>query len=401
MTDVLLPPAQFCLAYQQQRCRSCQYLPSPYARQLQNKQKTVQQAFSHVTEVTYLPIVSSALFGFRNKAKMVVSGHWRAPILGVVDAQFNGVMLTDCPLYPEALRAAFAPLQCWISQQQLMPYHIVKRRGELKYILLTIDETYGHLMLRFVLRSTQAIPTIQAGLSSLQQMIPNLQVVSVNIQPLAAAIIEGNQEYVLSDTKVLTHWVNAIPLYCHPRSFFQTNTAVAAALYRQAQQWIAHYQPRQLWDLFCGVGGFALHAAQVMTGEVVGIEINADAIASAQQSAHQLELASRVHFRALAADEFALGSRHPDGIIVNPPRRGIGAALCHWINHGDCRWLIYSSCHMESLLQDLKSMPNLRPIQVRVFDMFAHTAHIEVLVLLERITSTDDCEGNEIVILDT
>ena len=145
-------------------------------------------------------------------------------------------------------------------------------------------------------------------------------------------------------------------------------------------------QPNQLWDLFCGVGGFALHAAQVMQGNVTGIEINADAINSAQRSAEQLGLSNRMRFRALTADDFAHTAidATPDCIIVNPPRRGIGAALCEFLNETTATQLIYSSCNPESLAQDLERLHQFKPIHARVFDMFPHTQHAEVLVWLKR-----------------
>ena len=38
----------------------------------------------------------------------------------------------------------------------------------------------------------------------------------------------------------------------------------------------------------------------------------------------------------------------------------------------------------ESLARDLALMPSLRPVEARVLDMFPHTSHYEVLVLLAR-----------------
>ncbi|MBD3822782.1 MAG: methyltransferase domain-containing protein [Thiotrichales bacterium] len=273
-----------------------------------------------------------------------------------------------------------------IQQLKLMPYDVIKRQGELKYVIVSMDEHTKALMCRFVLRSTQAIAKIQQYLPTLIEALPNLEVVSVNIQPLPAAIVEGEQEILLTKQKVLTHWLNGLPLYCHPRSFFQTNSQVAAQLYAQAQAWIVDSQPSQLWDLFCGVGGFALHAAQVMQGgQVTGIEINADAIESAQRSAQHLGLSDRLQFRALTADDFAhTATDAADCIIVNPPRRGIGAVLCQFLNESSASMLIYSSCNPESLAEDLKRLHQFKPIQARVFDMFPHTQHAEVLVLLVR-----------------
>ena len=75
--------------------------------------------------------------------------------------------------------------------------------------------------------------------------------------------------------------VNGMSLHLRPQSFFQTNTQIAQAMYAQGREWVGQVQPRTLWDLYCGVGGFALHAAQMMHGEVTGIEISAEAIRSA------------------------------------------------------------------------------------------------------------------------
>lgn len=376
-----------CGYYEQGICRSCTQLDLSYLQQCEQKQADVEAILSQFScDINWLPLVPSAIKGFRNKAKMVVSGHWQAPILGLLDRQFQAHDLVNCPLYPAELQSTFEPIRAWIQQVKLMPYDVIQRQGELKYVIVSIDEQTHALMCRFVLRSTQAIAAIQQHLPALMKAIPKLAVVSVNIQPLPAAIVEGEQEIVLTEQKVLTHWLNGLPLYCHPRSFFQTNSAVAAQLYAQAQTWIAESQPNQLWDLFCGVGGFALHAAQVMQGNVSGIEINADAINSAQRSAEQLGLSNRMRFRALTADDFAHTAidATPDCIIVNPPRRGIGAALCAFLNETTATQLIYSSCNPNSLAQDLERLHQFKPIHARVFDMFPHTQHAEVLVLLVR-----------------
>ena len=76
-------------------------------------------------------------------------------------------------------------------------------------------------------------------------------------------------------------------------------------MYAQGRDWVAQVQPRTLWDLYCGVGGFALHAAQVMHGEVTGIEISAEAIRSAQRTVAEQGFEG-VKFAAGDAAEFAV-----------------------------------------------------------------------------------------------
>ncbi len=374
----------FCSHYQMGVCRSCVTLPISYEQQLINKQSSVEQALAQFDSIHWLPIVASQPQAFRNKAKMVVSDHWQAPILGIIDRQFQPADLVDCPLYPEGLASAFEPIRNWIREYQLMPYDVQRRTGELKHLIISIDEHSAQLMLRIVLRSHTYVEKITQAIQSLQHSLPRLAVISINIQPLAAAIVEGEEEIVLTETSVLTMWLNDLPLYCQPRSFFQTNTPVAAALYRQAQTWIKKLQPNTLWDLFCGVGGFALHAAQVMKGQVTGIEINAQAIASAKRTANLLGL-TQLEFRSLSASDFALAQANaPDCIVINPPRRGIGTELCQFLNQSKTQWLIYSSCNPQSLAEDMAQMHHYQPIEAQVFDMFPHTHHAEVLVLMRR-----------------
>ena len=48
-------------------------------------------------------------------------------------------------------------------------------------------------MLRFVLRSETKLPLIQREFAGLLEKLPQLEVVSVNIQPQHAAILEGEK----------------------------------------------------------------------------------------------------------------------------------------------------------------------------------------------------------------
>ena len=378
-----------CAHFQAGRCRSCSLIEQPYVQQLAEKQAACVAALPSVAAAAWQAAYPSAEFGFRNKAKMVVSGSAAQPVLGIVDAAGQGVDLADCPLYPEAMQQAFAPIRAFISQLDLPPYAVAARRGELKFILLTLAEHSGELMLRFVLRSTRHLAALKVALPDLHAALPRLAVVSVNLQPVHQAVLEGEEEIILSSRSSLPMRLNGMDLHLRPRSFFQTNTAVAAALYRTAQAWVAELVPERatlsVWDLFCGVGGFALHLAPVVRGQVTGIEISAEAIASAQQTAAELGL-TQITFRALSADTFAQSAQAaPELVVVNPPRRGLGTELCAWLEQSSCRYVLYSSCNAQSLAQDLARMPSLMPQKAQLFDMFPHTTHGEVMVLLQRL----------------
>lgn len=369
-----------CHHFDAHRCRSCTLLELPRARQLSDKEA---HARSLVAAPVWLPTVAGAEAGFRNKAKMVVGGTVAAPTLGILDRDLAGVDLRDCGLHSDGLRAALDRIATWVSGAGLTPYDVRERSGELKHVLLT-ESPDGELLLRLVLRSTALEARIRSRLPALVEAVPSLRVVTINVQPDHKAVLEGEREIVLTSESTLPmRLATGITLRLGPRSFFQTNTAVAEALYDQARAWVRDLPDvRTVWDLYCGGGGFALHLAGPGR-EVLGVEVSADAVDAATSTA--AELGVHASFVAADATAYVLGQADvPDLVVVNPPRRGIGADLAGWLEASGVRHVVYSSCNAESLARDLALMPSLRPVEARVLDMFPHTTHYEVMVLLTR-----------------
>lgn len=368
-----------CDHFDAHRCRSCTLLEVPYARQLREKQEHVGALLP--AGIAWAEPVASPQEGFRNKAKMVVSGSISQPTLGILDRHQLGVDLRDCGLHLPGLQASLPVLAGFVTRAALTPYDVPSRRGELKHLIVT-ESPAGELMVRFVLRSEEPLARIRKHLPRLQAELPQLRVASVNFQPEHKAILEGDREVLLTGHETLTMTVNGLDLHLRPQSFFQTNTEVAAALYRQATAWIDDLAPTTVWDLYCGVGGFALHAAA--PGRLVtGIELSREAIASARLSAH--EAGVDAEFEPGDATAYALAHEQaPDLVIVNPPRRGIGPELSGWLDRSGAGHVLYSSCNADSLARDLAAMPSLTPTRGRLLDMFPNTDHYEVLVLLER-----------------
>ncbi|NUW62193.1 23S rRNA (uracil(747)-C(5))-methyltransferase RlmC [Cronobacter sakazakii] len=372
-----------CALYDAGRCRSCQWIEQPLDTQLAAKMTDLRTLLAGLPVGEWGAPVSGPELAFRNKAKMVVSGSVEKPLLGMLHRDGTPVDLTECPLYPASFYAVFAALKPFIARAGLTPYNVARKRGELKYLLLTQSTLDGGLMLRFVLRSKEKLEQLRAALPGLLAELPQLKVVTANIQPVHMAIMEGDEEIWLTQQQALAESFNGVPLWIRPQSFFQTNPTVASALYATARDWVRALPVNHMWDLFCGVGGFGLHCATPeMT--LTGIEIAPEAIASARASAQALGLRN-VHFQALDSTDFATGQQAvPDLVLVNPPRRGIGKALCEYLSHMAPRYIIYSSCNAQTMAKDIRELPGYRIARVQLFDMFPHTAHYEVLTLLVR-----------------
>lgn len=365
------------------QCRSCTLIETPYEGQLRDKDRTVRERLTDsVPNQVWEPARESRPAHFRNKAKLVAGGRPGAVRLGILDGRRRGVDLRDCPLHELGLRTAIHEVADLVDDLRLIPYDVPERRGELKYVLLT-HSPEGETMLRLVLRSRHHLERITDRLDSIRQQVPSARVVSVNLHPQHKAVLEGEEEVVLTDQTTLPMRVNDVTLHLGVRSFFQTNTEVAASLYRTARRWVADLDPAAdpvsgVADLYCGVGGFAHHLS-APGRQVTGVEIAEEAVRAARLT----RTTPPPHFFAGDATAYLRDRPAPDLVVVNPPRRGI-TDLAEGLERSAVRHVLYSSCSPASLAADLAAMPSLRPTRARVFDMFPQTAHSEVLVLLSR-----------------
>lgn len=373
-----------CDHFEAGTCRSCTLLDVPRPRQIAAADASLRSLLAPFTTGpdVWSPPIRSADAGFRAKAKMVVSGTAQHPVLGI---QQYPADLADCPLYPPEMEPLLEQVRALIRRAQVPPYDVARRRGEIKHVILTLSPT-GEAMLRLVLRSEQALPRIREHLPALLAAAPAITVVSANILPEHRAVLEGAQEIPLAGEAFLPVPLpgTGIVLRARPQSFLQTNPAVAEQLYAQVAAWVADLgAPLRLWDLYCGIGGFALSCAGPGR-EVTGVEISAQAIVSARESAADAGLDARFHAADATAWAIAEAARTgaPDAVVVNPPRRGIGPELAGWIESSGVPHVIYSSCNPASLARDLAAMPSYRIVAGRLVDMFPHTGHEEAVVRL-------------------
>ncbi|GAA1491092.1 23S rRNA (uracil(747)-C(5))-methyltransferase RlmC [Brachybacterium sacelli] len=386
-----------CHHFESGECRSCTLLDLPRPRQIAEGRGRVEELLAPylaVAEAWGEPITGPDA-GFRARGKMAVGGTAQEPILGL-PGQALGADLCDCPLYPDGVEEVLEGAKVLIRRAQVPPYDVARRRGELKNVLVTASPDGEHL-LRLVLRSDRALARIREHLPALLAEHPSVIAVSANIHPAHTTRVEGEEEISLAGASSIAVRTGDVTLFARPQSFLQTNTEVAASLYRQAADWIAEIAAERavtgsaaprLWDLYCGLGGFALHAARaVPAARVTGVEVSPQAIEGAREAA----VAQGVTADFLAEDATAWAIREasgvegpPDVVVVNPPRRGIGAELAAWLESSGVRDVVYSSCNPATLATDLALMPSLRIVAGRFVDMFPHTEHAEVIVRLRR-----------------
>lgn len=379
-------PVPFCAYYASGQCHSCEWIEQNYAEQLKRKEKQICEALNFFPDLSLEKSTESPQLGFRHRAKMSVTGTLENPIIGLLgESQLDqGRELLDCPIHHPTLNQLLHLLPDFIRKAQLTPYRISERTGELKGLIAFYSPGSDQMYLRFILRSKEGVSRISQYLPELQANCPVLTCVSVNLQPVPHAILEGPEEIILTDQKTIEHPIGSLPLKLSPQAFVQTNAQVAEALYKTAAGWIAESGAGKVLELFCGQGTFSFVAAK-NAGQFLGIEINREAVTLANKMAKELNF-PRLKFQCADATQLQkeIEDFSPDLILANPPRRGLTQGV-KLIQKAQPQNFIYSSCHIESLAMDLKQIADCYQIKKgKLFDMFPHTRHFETLIWLEK-----------------
>jgi len=377
----------FCPYFNRSECTSCEWIGQDYLRQLERKEQRVRELLSSFPSFQLERSVQSPLQGFRNRAKMGVTGTVEHPVIGLlgVDKLDEGRELLSCPIHHDKLNQIIAAVPELIQSYNLIPYRIQERKGELKGIIAFYSPVANQAYLRFILRSKECVARIKKLVPALQKQFPEVICITANIQPIPHAVQEGFEEIFLTEVRTIDLDLGSIRLMLAPQAFVQTNISVAVQLYETAALWIQEARPRKVLELFCGQGAFSLVAAARNPAKFLGIEINPEAVRTANETAQNLGL-SQVQFKTSDATQVAeaLESFQPDLVLVNPPRRGLAEGT-QMLKQALPPYLIYSSCSIETLAFDLKILAGIYTLKkVQLFDMFPHTQHFETLVWLQR-----------------
>ncbi|CAN5764273.1 23S rRNA (uracil(1939)-C(5))-methyltransferase RlmD [soil metagenome] len=162
-------------------------------------------------------------------------------------------------------------------------------------------------------------------------------------------------------------------------AFLQVNRAAAALLEQHVLGEIGEVVGLRVVDAYCGVG---LHARRLARAgaEVIGIEMDAAAVAAATAAAPQ-----GATFLEGAVEMILPGVLPADIVILNPPRAGLAAEVPETLRADPPHRVIYISCNPATLARDLQRLgAGFHLDTIHCFDLFPQTAHVETVVALRR-----------------
>jgi tRNA/tmRNA/rRNA uracil-C5-methylase (TrmA/RlmC/RlmD family) len=171
--------------------------------------------------------------------------------------------------------------------------------------------------------------------------------------------------------------------------FWQSHRRAAELLTEVAGSALRAPRGGTAWDLYGGVGVFAAAAAEQVgrDGSVVSVEGNRRA---SQLAAQNLEDLPQVSTATADVTDWVRARRGGvDAVVLDPPRAGAGVELMGLLASAVRQRIVYVSCEPATLARDLAAIEGKgwQITDLRAFDLFPHTHHIESVAVLERASA--------------
>jgi tRNA/tmRNA/rRNA uracil-C5-methylase (TrmA/RlmC/RlmD family) len=188
---------------------------------------------------------------------------------------------------------------------------------------------------------------------------------------------------LLSGAARLRHTVAGRTFEVDAAGFWQVHPNAAKAFAGALLDMVCALPGERVIDLYAGAGLFTALLADVVgtDGEVLGVEMSAQAVADAAANLADLPQASVVQARVTPE---VVGDA--DVVVLDPPRSGAGRDVMAAIAAHARRAIGYVACDPATLARDLRVALDAgwRLSGLRAFDAFPMTQHVECVAVLSR-----------------
>lgn len=374
-------------------CGGCQLLDYPYEKQLELKQKSVQKLIGKFVKVDRI-IGMENPYHYRNKVHAVLDVERGKIVSGVYEAGTHNVVPVKQCLIENAL--ADRIIQTIVS---LMPSFKIKAYSEdtgygyLRHILVRVGHVTGQVMVVLVAADT-IFPSKKNFIKVLRERHPEITTVVLNVNYKDTNMVLGDREVVLYGRGYIEDELCGRRFIISPKSFYQVNPVQTEVLYKKAIEFAGLTGKERVIDAYCGIGTIGISAAD-KAGEVIGVELNPDAVRDAVKNA-KLNNIKNISFYKNDASDFmqgmAAGGEKVDVVIMDPPRSGSDERFINAVVALAPGKVVYISCSPETQARDLEyfSRQGYKAVKAVPVDMFAMTEHVETVCLLSNRKSKPD-----------
>lgn len=373
-------------------CGGCDFLHIDYTEELRLKESRVADAIARVggLDAPVRPILAAqAQTHYRNKAVFAVGD---GSVTGFYRRRSHKVIPVEtCLIQTDAANRAASALREWMAAHHIPAYHETVHRGLIRHLFVRQSHSTGKIAV-CVVATKPNLPHQDALIETLRRHCPEAAGILLCVNPEPGNVVLQGDFHPLWGEAYLADNLCGLTFRLSPRSFFQINPPQAERLYEKALAYAGLTGQETVLDLYCGTGTITLIMAK-RAHRAIGAEIVEAAVHDARENATANGITNAEFLladAAVAADTLKQRGLTPDVVMVDPPRKGLAAAVIDHIADMAPKRIVYVSCDPATLARDLKLFAEYgyRTQEVTPVDMFPRCAHVECVGLLVRSERT-------------
>ena len=380
------------------KCRSCAYKCIKYEEELKIKENIVRSAFlkEGLSDVAVAPTVPSPReHEYRNKAQYPIAKDKNGEyVIGFYAPKTHTVCeAADCPISPKIFSEILEVIRSFFKKHDLSVYDEVSGKGLLRHVYLRRSEESKEVLVTVVINGHE-LPFADELKTSLTEKFSEVCGILLNVNKEDTNVILGDEYKTVFGNDYITDTLAGAKLKITAPSFYQVNHGTATLIYEEARRLAKLKKTDTLLDLYCGAGSIGLSMA-ADAGELIGIEIVDAAVECARYNAKLCGKENAYFYTGDAKNteamlenaEREMGKKiAPNVIILDPPRAGCDEKLVSYVSSLSPERIVYISCNPTTLARDVKRFREFgySTDEVKAFDMFPMTGHVESVVCLTR-----------------
>ena len=368
------------------KCGGCQLQNLSYAEQLGFKQRKTERLLGEFGRVE--PIIGmDEPYHYRNKVQAAFATARNGKIIsGVYQSGTHSIVCVDsCLTEDRKADEIIVSVRNMLRSFKIQPYDERSGSGTLRHVLVKRGFKTNQIMVVLV-TAGPIFPAKNNFVKALRKEHPDITTIVHNINPYQTSLVLGERENVLYGTGKIEDELCGLTFRISPHSFYQINPVQTEVLYNTAMEYADMSGRENVIDAYCGIGTIGLVASK-RAGEVIGVELNRDAVHDAISNAKRNGI-KNVRFFCDDAGEFMLGmaqdGERADIVFMDPPRAGSDECFLSSLVTLAPKKVVYISCNPETQQRDLRFLTKrgYKVEKIQPVDMFPHTNHIETVVLL-------------------
>jgi len=363
-------------------CGSCSWSHIPYEKQLKQKLSDINGSFAlkelEITCHTILP--SPKLEHYRNRMDYVIDYQGK---VGMRQKDKWWRVLDDhtCFLADDRIDELYGLIRIWVQASGLSYYDRRAHIGLLRFAVVRATRL-GESMIVILTsppKDADEEQNLHAAFTSLIESVkPTTLVWGIN--STQSDVSFGETYETIFGLGVICESVGDVRYRISPNAFFQTNSFAAPLLLETVLSLAGNLEQKTVLDLYCGTGFFSVAMAK-SAKRVIGIELNAEAIADANMNATLNHVSPE--FTAAPTEESDWSIYEPDVVILDPPRSGMHDKALADIIRIQPKEIIYVSCNYKNFTREMVQLQNIYQITDMIaIDQFPHTPHVELVTKL-------------------